>query len=198
MLLLLLLKLGLSKKFDLILLRLLNVTIDRSDGTNRGINGRANLEAEDFHLHHLHLQTLSRLNVYTWTEGKSVGVDLGGRALLVRKPGAVDSGSGGTLVSPVRNEDVLDLRVVVELFINLLVAREGGKTGDVEGGAWSGGVGHIGGSGADAAGAKTGEEGGAVVLLGDGHLEGELGGGLLVYLRVRVIESKGTGRERRG
>jgi hypothetical protein len=71
LLLLLLLKLGLSEKFDLILLRL--------------------LEAEDFHLHHLHLQTLSRLNVYAWTERHSVGVDLVGRALLVGKPGAVHS-----------------------------------------------------------------------------------------------------------
>ena len=148
-------------------------TMDCSDGTNRGMNGEeAHLEAEDFHLHHLHLQALSRLNVYAWTEGYSVGIDLGGRALLVGKPGAVHSRSEGTLVGPVRNEDVLSLEVVVEFFVNWLVAGVGGKTGDVEGSAWGGGVGHIGGSGADAAGAKTREEGSAVVLLGDGHLKG--------------------------
>ena len=145
-------------------------------------------------MHHLHLHTLSRLNVYAWTEGYSVGVDLGGRALLVGKPGAVDSGSEGTLVGAVRNEDVLRFRVVVEFFVNWLVA-EGGETGDIEGSAWGGGVGHIGGSGADAAGAKAREEGSAVVLLGDGHLEGIGEGDLLVYLRV---ESKWTGRERTG
>ena len=104
-------------------------------------------------------------------------------------------------MGPVGNEDVLGFRVVVEFLINLLVAREGGKTGDVEGSAWGGGVGHIGGSGADAAGAKTREEGGAVVLVGDSHLGGS--GGRLVGLfketeRVpRRVESK-TGRERRG
>jgi len=172
--------------------------MDRSDGTNRGMNGEgAHLEAEDFHLHHLHLQTLTLLNVYAWTEGYSVGIDLG-RGLLVGKPGAVHSGSEGTLVGPVRDEDVLSLRVVVEFFINWLVAGEGGKAGDVEGSAWGGGVGHIGGSGADAAGAKTREEGSAVVLLGDGHLEGIGDGGLSVYLRVGVVESKRTGRERMG
>ena len=101
-------------------------------------------------------------------------------------------------MGPVRNEDVLSLRVVIEFFINWLVAGEGGETGDVEGSAWSGGVGHIGGSGADAAGAKTREEGSAVVLVGDGHLEGIGERGLLVYLRVGVIESKRTGRERMG
>jgi hypothetical protein len=152
LLLLLLLELGLSKKFDLILLRL--------------------LEAEDFHLHHLHLQTLTRLNVYTWTKGQSVRVDLRGSALLVGKAGAVHSRGEGSLMGPVGNVEILGFRVVVELFVNWLVAGEGGKTGDVEGGAWSGGVGHIGGRGADTAGAEAGEEGGAVVLLGDGHLEG--------------------------
>jgi hypothetical protein len=76
------------------------------------------------------------------------------------------------LVDPVRVVDVLSFSVVVEFFINWLVAGEGGKTGDIERGAWGGGVGHIGGSGADTAGAKTREEGSTVVLLGEGHLEG--------------------------
>jgi hypothetical protein len=47
LLLLLLLELGLSEKFNLILLC---------------------LETKDFHLHHLHLETLGLLNVYTWGE----------------------------------------------------------------------------------------------------------------------------------
>lgn len=72
----------------------------------------------------------------------------------------------------VRNIDILGFRAVIEFFIDLLVAGEGGKTGDVEGSAWSGGVGHVGGSGADTAGAETSKEGSTVVLLRDGHLEG--------------------------
>jgi hypothetical protein len=48
LLLLLLLKLCLSENLDLILLR---------------------LKTEDFHLHHLHLQVLSLLDVYVWAEG---------------------------------------------------------------------------------------------------------------------------------
>ena len=102
--------------------------------------------------------------------------------------------------------DVLGFRVVVEFLVNLLVAGVGGETGEVEGRAWGGGVGHIGGSGADTAGAKTSKEGGAVVLVGDGHLEGSRGG-LVVYLRVRETEGvprrsraggKATGGGRKG
>jgi len=75
-------------------------------------------------------------------------------------------------VDPVRNVDVLDFRVVVEFLIDRLVAGVGGKTGDIEGGTWSGGVGHVGGSGTNAAGAKASEEGSTVVLLRYGHREG--------------------------
>ena len=72
----------------------------------------------------------------------------------------------------VRNIDVLSFRVVVEFFINRLFAGVGGKTGEVEGGTRSGGVGHVGGSRADTAGAKTSEEGSTVVLVRYGHLKG--------------------------
>ena len=89
----------------------------------------------------------------------------------------------------VGNVDVLNFRSIVEFFTNRLVA-EGGKTREVEGCARSGGVGHIGGSGADTAGAKTGKEGSTVVLLGESHLEGSGGcaGDSVVYLRVRETE----------
>lgn len=100
-------------------------------------------------------------------------------------------------MDPVRNVDVLGFMVVVELLVNWLVARKGRKTGDVEGGAWSGSVGHIGGSGADTAGAKAREEGSTVVLLGDSHLTEIEGseGGLSVYLKVREREGDPRGVE---
>lgn len=84
---------------------------------------------------------------------------------MVGEPVAVYSRGKRTLVDQVRDVDVLGLIVVVEFFISWLVTGVGGKTGEAEGGAWSGGVGHVGGSGADAAGAKTSEERSAVVLL---------------------------------
>lgn len=90
----------------------------------------------------------------------------------------------------VRDVDVLGFRVVVEFLINRLFAGVGGKTGETEGSTRSGGVGHVGGSGTDAAGAKTSEEGSTVVLLRYGHREGierECGrlGGLLKGWRRR-------------
>ena len=144
----------------------------------------ADLKTEYFHLHHLHLQTLSLVNVYVWVEGRGVRVDLRGSALLVGKPGVYSRGDG-TLVDRIGKIEVLGLRVVVEFFIDRLVAGVGRKTGDIKGGAWGGGVGHVGGSGADTAGAKSSEEGSTVVLLGDGHLGRGSGGRLGGLLRGR-------------
>jgi len=75
-------------------------------------------------------------------------------------------------VGAVRNVDVLGFRVVVEFLINRLFAGVGGKTGEIEGSTWSGGVGHVGGSGTDTTGTKTSEEGSTVVLLRYGHRKG--------------------------
>ena len=105
------------------------------------------------------------MNVYAGAEGESVGVDLRGSALLVGEPSAVYSRGKGALVGPAGSVDVLSFRIIVVFFIDLLVAGVGGETGDVEGSTWSGGVGHVGGSGADTAGAKTSEEGSTVALL---------------------------------
>ena len=64
LLLLLLLKLGLSEKFNLILLCLVNGTMDQQIGKYIGRRKETDLETKDFHLHHLHLEALGLLNVY--------------------------------------------------------------------------------------------------------------------------------------
>lgn len=68
------------------------------------------------------------------------------------------------------NVDILGFRVVVEFSANRLLARVGGKAGGVEGSTWSGGVGHVDGSGSDTTGAEASEEGSTIVLLRYGHL----------------------------
>jgi hypothetical protein len=146
--LLVLLKLGLSEKFGLILLC---------------------LKTEDFHLHHLNLQVLSLLNIYARGEGLSGRVYLGSSALLIGESGTVYSGGDRTMVASVRNVDVLGFRVV----LGFLVVR--GKTGEVESSPGSGGVGNVGGTGADTARAEASEEGSTVCLVRNGHL-GEIGG----------------------
>lgn len=84
-----------------------------------------------------------------------------------------------------RDVDVLGLRgVVFELFVVW------SKTRKVESCTWSGGVGNVGGSGANTAGAKASEEGGAVVLLRYGHL-----GWIGVESEVLFEEAKGIARE---
>ena len=101
----------------------------------------------------------------------------------------------------VRNVNVLDFRIVVEFFIHRLFAGVGSKTGDIEGSTRSGGVGHVGGIGADTAGAKTSEEGSTVVLLRYGHRRGIEGsaGGLVVYLKGAEDGSSSTrGGEQEG
>jgi len=82
--------------------------------------------------------------------------------------------------------------VIVEFFIDRLVAGVGSKTGDVEGSTWSGGVGHVGGSGTDTAGAKTSEEGSTVVLLRYGHRE-EAKEGSVDYVKDAGDEGRSTG-----
>ena len=128
----------------------------------------ADLKTEDFHLHHLNLQVLSLLNVYARGEGWSVWIYLRGRALLVGEPCAVYGRSDGTLVGSVGDVDVLGLRVVLGFFV------VGGEAGKVESSARGGGVRNVSGAGANAAGAKTSEEGGTVVLVRYSHL-GEIG-----------------------
>ena len=91
---------------------------------------------------------------------------------MLVEPGAIYARGERTLVGAVRNVDVLGFRVVVEFLINRLFAGVGGKTGEIEGSTWSGGVGHVGGSGTDTAGAKTSEERSTVVLLRYGHRKG--------------------------
>lgn len=147
--LLLLLKLGLCKEFNLILLC---------------------LETEDFHLHHLHLEALGLLNVYARSEWQGRGIYLRGGALLVGEPGAVYTRSERTLVNSVGNVDVLRFSVVVRF----LITRLRGETGEGEGCTRGSGVRDVGG-GTNAAGAKTSKEGSTVVLLRYGHLGGSEG-----------------------
>jgi len=138
--------------------------INRPENISDG-GKEADLKTKNFHLHHLHLQVL--LNVYAWGEGEGGRVDLGGSTLLVGEPSAINSRGDWTLVDSVGNVNVLDLGVVVkvEFLLNRLVAGVGCKTGEIEGSTRSSCVGHVGGSGADTAGAKAREEGSAVVLL---------------------------------
>jgi hypothetical protein len=94
------------------------------------------------------------------------------------------------LVDAVRKVDVLGFRVVVEFFVNRLFAGVRSVTGEIEGSTRSGGVWHVGGSGADTAGAKTSEERSTVVLVRYGHrkrIERECGrlGGLFKWCRRR-------------
>jgi hypothetical protein len=125
--------------------------------------GEAHLETEDFHLHHLNLQTLGLLNVHARGERRSSRIYLRRSALLIGKPSAVHSRSEKTVVHYVGNVDVLRFRVVLGLFIVR------GKTGEAESSARGGGVGDVGGIGANTAGAKTSEEGSTVVLVRYGH-----------------------------
>lgn len=112
------------------------------------------------------------MNVYAWTEGESSRIDLGGRTLLVGESGAIYGRGEWTLVDSVGNVEVLDFGAVVELLLNRLVTGVGGKTGEVEGSTRGGCVRHVGGSGANTAGAKASEEGSTVVLLRYGHRKG--------------------------
>jgi hypothetical protein len=73
-------------------------------------------------------------------------------------------------VDSARSVDILGFRAVVEFSANRLLAGVGGKTGDVEGSTWGGGVGHVDGSGSDTTGAEASEEGSTIVLLRYGHL----------------------------
>lgn len=164
--LLLLLELSLCKEFNLILL---------------------SLKAEDFHLHHLHLEALSLLNVYARGEWQSCGVYLRGSALLVGEPGTIDSGGKGGLVESALNVDVLGFRVVPRFLI------VGGKTREIESCTGGGSVGNVGRSGANTAGTKASEEGGTVVLVGNSHRKwiGRESDGLLNKLH----EAKGIAQE---
>lgn len=78
----------------------------------------------------------------------------------------VYSRSEGTVVVSGRNVDVLGFRVVLGFFIVR------GKTGKVESSARSGGVGNVGRTRTDTAGAKSSEEGSTVVLVRYSHMGG--------------------------
>lgn len=107
---------------------------------------------------------------------------MGRSALLVGEPIAIHSRSKRGLVNVAGDVHVLRLRVVAGVFI------AGGETREIESGTRCGGVGDVGGSGADAACAKASEEGSTVVLMRYGHLE--FGG-----LYGKVQEAEGTAGE---
>ena len=164
-LLLLLFKLSLGEKFGLVLLCLINGGVNRL-GSTLGSEREADLKTEDFHLHHLNLQVLSLLNICAGGERWSGGIYLGGSALLIGESIAVYSRSAGTVAESVWNVEVLGfLNVLMFLIV-------GSKPGEVESSARSGGVGNVGGIGANTACAKSSEERSTVVLVRYGHLGG--------------------------
>ena len=128
----------------------------------------ADLKTEDFHLHHLHLEALSLLNVYAWGERQSRRVNLGRGTLLVGETRAIHSGGRRALVKVVRGVEFLRFRNVVRL----LIAGLRGKTGEVESSTRSCSMRNAGRVGANTAGAQASEERRAGVLLRYGHREG--------------------------
>lgn len=162
----------------LLLLLLLSEQLGLELGGLLGLN--LLLDAHDFELHHLHLQSvvvvltlilIVRLGIVVG-ESSAVGVHDPGLLLLLHKAivRAVDGGGHGKTSVGKDLLAVVDLEeLVVLLFWIILLVRVGGSTVDVERSSGSSSVGDGVGGRADAACSETSEERGTRVVVLGGH-----------------------------